>query len=134
MWETKERLEAAASAGIVGVWDWDIPNDRLIWYKVMYRLYGLQESTFGGAYDLILMDVQMPRLNGLDATRAIRALPFHARTPILALTANAFIEDKARCLAAGMDDFLIKPMDPVSLFSVVLKWLEAGKAHASTTN
>jgi len=51
LWEAKERLEAAASAGIVGVWDWDIPNNRLIWDKVMYRLYGRCEEDFAGAYE-----------------------------------------------------------------------------------
>ena len=49
--ETKERLEAAASAGIVGIWDWDIVGDRLVWDKVMYRLYGVREEDFAGAYD-----------------------------------------------------------------------------------
>jgi PAS domain S-box-containing protein len=49
--ETKERLEAAASAGIVGVWDWDVVNNRLVWDKVMYRLYGIREEDFGGAYE-----------------------------------------------------------------------------------
>ena len=49
--ESRERLEAAASAGIVGVWDWDIPNNRLIWDKVMYQLYGIREEDFGGAYE-----------------------------------------------------------------------------------
>ncbi len=51
LWETKERLEAAASAGIVGIWDWDVPNNRLVWDSVMYRLYGLQPADFGGAYE-----------------------------------------------------------------------------------
>ena len=75
-------------------------------------------------YALILMDMQMPRLDGLAATRAIRALPGGARVPIVAMTANAFQEDRRRCLEAGMDDFVPKPVDPARLFTVLLQWLE----------
>ncbi|MBS0367691.1 MAG: response regulator [Proteobacteria bacterium] len=75
------------------------------------------------AYALILMDMQMPRLNGLDATRAIRNQPGHATTPILAMTANAFDEDRQRCLEAGMNDHLGKPVEPTALFATVLRWL-----------
>ena len=79
-----------------------------------------------GRYALILMDVQMPLLNGLEATRQIRDLPAYGATPILAMTANAFAEDKARCFDAGMNDFIVKPLDSDLLFSCVLKWLEQG--------
>lgn len=74
-------------------------------------------------YALILMDMQMPRMNGVDATRAIRALPAYAHTPILAMTANAFDEDRQVCLDAGMNDHLAKPVDPDRLFEALLKWL-----------
>ena len=75
------------------------------------------------AYALILMDMQMPVLNGLQATRAIREIPECKNTPILAMTANAFDEDKARCFEAGMNDFTVKPIDPKELFSAMLRWL-----------
>jgi CheY-like chemotaxis protein len=75
------------------------------------------------AYPLILMDMQMPNLNGVDATRTIRTLPGYATTPILAMTANAFDEDRQRCLEAGMNDHIAKPIDQQRLFETLLKWL-----------
>jgi PAS domain S-box-containing protein len=74
-------------------------------------------------YRLILMDMQMPVMNGLEATRAIRKLPDRREVPILAMTANAFAEDRDACLEAGMNDFLTKPLVPEKLFEVLLKWL-----------
>ncbi|MCX7180635.1 MAG: response regulator, partial [Proteobacteria bacterium] len=71
-----------------------------------------------------LMDVQMPVMNGLDATCAIRQLPGLSAIPILAMTANAFEEDRAICLAAGMDDHIGKPADPDVLCATVLHWLQ----------
>jgi PAS domain S-box-containing protein len=74
-------------------------------------------------YAAILMDMQMPKLNGVDATRQIRQLPGYQDIPIIAMTANAFAEDKAQCLAAGMNDFLIKPFNPEALFAILLRAL-----------
>ena len=75
------------------------------------------------AYSAILMDMQMPNLDGLGATRLIRELPGYRATPIVAITANAFSENRDRCLAAGMNDFLVKPFTPEALFDILLRWL-----------
>ncbi len=74
-------------------------------------------------YDLILMDMQMPEMDGLEATRQIRKLDNGKDVPIVAMTANAFIEDRQRCFDAGMDDFVAKPVDPDTLFEILLRRL-----------
>ena len=87
---------------------------------------GLQaiELATQNAYALILMDMQMPHLNGVQSTLAIRALPGYASTPILAMTANAFDENRLVCLDAGMNDHIAKPVDPDKLYETLLAWLE----------
>jgi PAS domain S-box-containing protein len=91
---------------------------------------GLQavDKARGANFDLILMDVQMPGMDGLQATRAIHALPGHAGTPIVAMTANVFEEDRAACLEAGMVDHVAKPVEPHVMFSTLMRWLPARQA------
>ena len=74
-------------------------------------------------YDLILMDIEMPQLDGIEATRRIRELENGRQVPILAMTANAFGEDRERCLAAGMNDHFAKPVVPKVLFAALSRWL-----------
>jgi PAS domain S-box-containing protein len=80
-----------------------------------------QDNVYAAVF--IDMNMQMPLLNGLDAVQQIRMLPGYQDTPIIAMTANAFVEDKARCLEGGMNDFLIKPFSPDELFATLLRAL-----------
>ena len=83
------------------------------------------ELARAGSYDLVLMDMRMPHLDGPSATRAIRQLPGWADIPIVALTANAFVEDRQNCLDAGMDEFLTKPVNPDMFVATLVRLLSA---------
>jgi len=76
-------------------------------------------------FDLVILDIQMPVMDGIEAAKQIRA--FNQKTPILAMTANAFSEDRALCLAAGMNDYISKPIDPKSLSRALATWIPEDK-------
>ncbi len=96
-------------------------------YQVEVAQDGMKafEAALSGDYDLILMDVQMPEMDGYQATSAIRGLPDpkKAQVPILAFTANALQEDRNACLAAGMNDFISKPVEKDRLLASIAHWL-----------
>ena len=77
----------------------------------------------GNDYDLVLMDMQMPVMDGVEATRIIRTNPRYVTLPIIAMTANAMASDREICLEAGMNDHIAKPIDPDQLFGVLLRWI-----------
>lgn len=83
-----------------------------------------------GRFDAVLMDVQMPRLDGYAATRAIRAAETDTHLPVIAMTATAVEGERERCLAAGMDDFLTKPVDPRALVTALDRWVGEGTTRA----
>ena len=78
--------------------------------------------------DLVLMDLHLPRLDGMAAAQRIHALPGLGALPILAFTANAFADDHARCLAAGMVGVVTKPVNPDDLYNALLPWLAPASA------
>ncbi|MBU2178685.1 MAG: response regulator [Gammaproteobacteria bacterium] len=94
---------------------------------------GLQALTLAQQepFDLILMDMQMPVMDGETATKAIRNVAGLAHLPIVAMTANVLAQDKTRCLAAGMVDFIAKPIEPSQLFATLLKWLSVDMSHTT---
>jgi signal transduction histidine kinase/CheY-like chemotaxis protein len=129
-------LEPGQFRGRVLVVEDDWGNQRVI--EMMLRRMGLQsriapsgmegvKAALGEPWSLVLMDLRMPDMDGLDATRRIRA-QLKGRVPIIALTANARDEDRAACLAAGMDDFLAKPVRQEELHACLRKWVGAAAA------
>jgi two-component system sensor histidine kinase/response regulator len=86
------------------------------------------------AYDLILMDVQMPEMKGFEATQLIREMEGEAKhTPIIAMTAHAMKGDRERCLQAGMDDYISKPIEPQELFHAIDKWTKSHDSEKDLT-
>jgi len=112
----------------------DVPTNQLIATEMLSSFGAKIETADNGQlvleafaarsheFDLILMDVQMPEMDGLQATREIRRLSQGKDVPIIAMTAHALDEEKARCLAAGMNDFITKPIDPAILVGSLLRW------------
>lgn len=88
------------------------------------------DKVAGAPYDLVLMDMQMPVMDGVTATVEIRRQERFAGLPIVAMTANAMQSDRERCLASGMNDFLVKPIDPQALFAMLVKWIGPRAAGA----
>ena len=84
-----------------------------------------------GNYDLVFMDMQMPVMDGVAATREIRRVGRLEHLPVVAMTANAMEADRQKCAEAGMNDYLVKPIDPQDLFSVLLRWIRPRAAAAS---
>ena len=113
----------------------DEPVNQLVATELLREVFGLQvelaatglEAVARAAlahYDLILMDMQLPEMDGLAAAEAIRKLDAHLETPIVAMTANAFDDDRKACAAAGMNDFIAKPVAPELLARILVKWFE----------
>jgi PAS domain S-box-containing protein len=111
--------EVATGLLAEGGFDIDIADNGDIALKKM------QEHT----YDLVLMDMQMPVMDGVTATQEIRKLPKYAALPIVAMTANVMASDLEQCRAAGMNDHVAKPIDPGALFAALLKWIPASPSR-----
>jgi two-component system sensor histidine kinase/response regulator len=137
--EQNRRLPTIAGARILLVEDNELNQEvalellRLARFNVDLAENGrvALERLKGSDYDLVLMDMQMPVMDGLEATRALRQNPRLAALPVLAMTANASEEDRRRCLESGMNDFLAKPIEPEHLWQALLKWIPA--RHTLTT-
>jgi PAS domain S-box-containing protein len=132
-----EPAKAAPLAGVRLLVAEDVPTNQLIMRDLLESLGATVEIADNGALvlqlleshssdiDLILMDIQMPEMDGLQATRCIRSGQVRADIPIIALTAHAFEEERERALAAGMNDFLTKPIEPPQLIAIIQRYRPA---------
>lgn len=89
-----------------------------------------KDAALGGMYDVLLMDCHMPRLSGYDAVRVIRGAETSIRLPIVAMTANAMIGERERCIECGMDDYVSKPIDHAILKNILSRWIRFDNSHA----
>jgi CheY-like chemotaxis protein len=137
-------VEVAARPKLLLVED-NFVNQRVALYMLAKLRYQVDVATTGvealarlgkTRYQLILMDCQMPEMDGFEATRRIRdrsSAVLDHEVPIVAMTANAFPEDRVRAIGSGMNDFLSKPVDQATLSAVIEKWLGAqGRAAESS--
>ncbi|HEX6734880.1 MAG TPA: response regulator [Azonexus sp.] len=131
--DVEQRLRAAGAGRRVLLCDDNRINQEVA--RDLLEAVGLQVALAGDgaealaviaheSFDLVLMDMQMPVMDGLEATRRIRAKAELAALPVLAITANAFAEDRQACIDAGMNDFVVKPVDPEALYATLLRWLQ----------
>ena len=133
----KNRLRELASGALILVVD-DEPINRELAKSILEDAGVIVETASNGldairvieekSVDLILMDMQMPGMDGLEATREIRRRHRGKNIRILAMTANVFDEHRESCLAAGMDDFLVKPCHPETLYTSLIHWLQGQMA------
>ncbi len=129
--DREQQLELRRGANVLVVEDNEINQDVIcqllnsVGMMTLIAENGEEAVRLAGqrSFDLILMDMQMPIMDGLQATEAIRRLPEGRDIPILALTANAFDEERFRCLKAGMTDYLAKPVNPENLYDALIKWI-----------
>ena len=137
---TPDRLAALRGKHVLLAEDNDLNRDvacellRNAGIVVSVAVNGLEalQALESNQYDLVLMDMQMPAMDGLAATRAIRAQPRLATLPVIAMTANAMAQDRIACLEAGMNDHLAKPINPDLLYDMLLRWLGAPSAATAS--
>jgi two-component system sensor histidine kinase/response regulator len=91
----------------------------------------LTEGEQPAPFDIVFMDLQMPEMDGFTATRLLRAQPQLRALPIIAVTAHALVEERQRCLEAGMNDHVSKPIDPDALFATLIRWAKPGQVQAA---